>query len=94
MQWPTSASSRSGDWPKTAVRRGYGIAAFSRLALTEELANQTLVVIPFMPWSVRRVFSIVRIRDATLSWPAQELLTTLRTLRPSAFDVQGRVGSG
>src|SRR5215467_3793063 len=66
---------------KTAVRRGYGIAAFSRLAVSEELANQTLVIIGFMPWKVRRAFSIVRIRDAALSWPAQELLKTLRALR-------------
>jgi DNA-binding transcriptional LysR family regulator len=74
---------------KTAVRRGYGIAAFSRLALTEELANQTLVIIPFMPWKVRRAFSIVRIRDAALTWPSQELLKTLRTLRPRSYDVHG-----
>ncbi len=72
---------------KTLVRRGYGIAAFSRLALTEELANQTLVIIPFMPWKVRRVFSIVRIRDAALTWPAQELLTTLRALRSSPSEL-------
>ena len=67
---------------KAAVRHGHGIAAFSRLALTEELASGTLVIIPFMPWKVRRAFSIVRIRDATLSWPAQELLEALRALRP------------
>jgi DNA-binding transcriptional LysR family regulator len=68
---------------KASVRRGYGIAAFSRLALTEELANGTLVIIPFMPWKVRRGFSIVRIRDAALTWPAQELLKALRALRPN-----------
>jgi DNA-binding transcriptional LysR family regulator len=61
---------------KMAVRHGHGIAAFSRLAL-----------IPFMPWKVRRAFSIVRIRDATLSWPAQELLKALRTLWPASYDV-------
>jgi len=69
---------------KAAVRRGYGIAAFSRLAVSEELANRTLVIIGFMPWKVRRAFSIVRIRDAALSWPAQELLKTLRALRRSS----------
>jgi DNA-binding transcriptional LysR family regulator len=72
---------------KTSVRRGYGIAAFSRLALTEELASGTLVIIPFMPWKVRRAFSIVRIRDATLTWPAQALLKTLRALRPSSSEL-------
>jgi len=70
------------------LRRGYGIAAFSRLAVREELANQTLVIIGFVPWTVRRAFSIVRIRHAALSWPAQEILKTLRTLRPSSYDVQ------
>ena len=63
---------------KMVVRRGYGIAAFSRLALTEELETGTLVVIPFVPWKVRRTFSIVRIRDATLSPPAQRFLLMLR----------------
>jgi len=63
---------------KMIVRRGYGIAAFSRLALTEELEAGTLVVIPFVPWKVRRTFSIVRIRDAALSPPAQQFLLMLR----------------
>jgi len=72
---------------KAAVRHGHGIAAFSRLAVGEELANGTLVIIPFMPWKVRRAFSIVRIRDATLSWPAQELIKALRALRPSSYEL-------
>jgi DNA-binding transcriptional LysR family regulator len=63
---------------KMVVRRGYGIAAFSRLALTEELEAGTLVVIPFVPWKVRRTFSIVRIRDAALTPPAQQFLLMLR----------------
>jgi len=63
---------------KLAVRRGQGIAACSRLAITEELEAQTLVVIPFMPWKVRRTFSIVRIRDAALTPPAQQFLLMLR----------------
>jgi DNA-binding transcriptional LysR family regulator len=66
---------------KIAVRRGHGIAAFSRLALTEELAAGTLVIIPFVPWKVRRIFSIVRIRDAVLPPPAQLFLDLLRTQR-------------
>jgi DNA-binding transcriptional LysR family regulator len=74
---------------KTAVRHGHGVAAFSRLAVIEELAGGSLVVIPFMPWKVRRAFSIVRIRDATLSWPAQELIKTLRALRPSSYRTIG-----
>jgi len=69
------------------VRRGVFAGANSRLALTEELANQTLVIIPFMPWKVRRAFSIVRIRDAALTWPAQELLKTLRALRPDSSEL-------
>jgi DNA-binding transcriptional LysR family regulator len=70
---------------KIAVRRGHGIAAFSRLALSEELANGTLVGIPFVPWRVRRTFSVVRIRDATLTAPAQQFLERLRLLRPEHF---------
>jgi DNA-binding transcriptional LysR family regulator len=60
------------------VRRGHGVAAFSRLALTEELESGTLAVIPFVPWTVRRTFSIVRIRDAALTPPAQQFLSMLR----------------
>ena len=63
---------------KLAVRRGHGIAAFSRLALTEELAAGTLIIIPFVPWKVRRIFSIVHIRDAVFTPPAQEFLKMLR----------------
>ena len=63
---------------KLAVRRGHGIAACSRLAITEELELQTLIVIPYMPWKVRRTFSIVRIRDAALTETAQQFLQMLR----------------
>jgi LysR family transcriptional regulator, transcriptional activator of the cysJI operon len=63
---------------KIAVRRGHGIAAFSRLALSEELAAGTLAIVPFMPWRVRRTFSIVRIRDAAPTPTAQQFLETLR----------------
>jgi LysR family transcriptional regulator, transcriptional activator of the cysJI operon len=63
---------------KLAVRRGHGVAAFSRLALTEELDAGTLVVVPFVPWKVRRTFSIVRIRDAALTPAAQSFVTMLR----------------
>jgi len=63
---------------KLAVRRGHGIAAFSRIALTEELEAGTLVVIPFVPWKVRRTFSIIRIRDADLTPPANQFLLMLR----------------
>ncbi len=70
---------------KIAVRRGHGIAGFSRLALIEELAAGTLVVIPFVPWRVRRIFSIVRIRDAVLTPPAQLFLEMLRAQRGQPF---------
>ncbi len=66
---------------KIAVRRGHGIAAFSRLALDEELAAGTLVVIPFVPWRVRRIFSIVRIRDGALTAPAEQFIRLLRRTR-------------
>jgi DNA-binding transcriptional LysR family regulator len=63
---------------KLAVRRGHGVAAFSRLALAEELDAGTLVIIPFVPWKVRRTFSIVRIRDAALTPAAESFVTALR----------------
>ena len=63
---------------KLVVRRGHGVAAFSRLALTEELEAGTLVIIPFAPWKVRRTFSIVRIRDAALTPAAQSFIDMLR----------------
>jgi DNA-binding transcriptional LysR family regulator len=66
---------------KLAVRRGQGIAAFSRLAVREELAAQTLAVIALLPWRVRRAFSIIRIRDGELSDPARKFLTMLRARR-------------
>lgn len=63
---------------KIAVRQGRGVAAFSRLALEHELADGSLVVIPFVPWRVRRIFSIVRIRDATPSPTVRTFLDFLR----------------
>jgi DNA-binding transcriptional LysR family regulator len=62
---------------KLAVRRGHGIAACSRLSVVEELETGSLIVIPFVPWKVRRTFSIVRIRDAALSPAAQQFLLML-----------------
>lgn len=75
---------------KLAIRRGHGIAAFSRLALTEELAAGTLVIIPFVPWKVRRTFSIVRIRDATLTPAAQNFVAMLRRQWPDHFEKRNR----
>lgn len=63
---------------KLAVRRGYGVAAFSRIVVAEELETGTLVVIPFVPWKVRRMISIIRIRDARLTPVAQQFLLMLR----------------
>ncbi|HZP77397.1 MAG TPA: LysR family transcriptional regulator [Pseudolabrys sp.] len=63
---------------KLAVRRGQGIAACSRFSVIEELEAGTLVMIPFLPWKVRRNFSIVRIRDAALTPPAEQFVSMLR----------------
>ena len=63
---------------KLAVRRGQGVAAFSRLVVDEELKARTLVVIPFVPWKVRRMISVIRIRDAALTPAAQKFLDMLR----------------
>ena len=67
---------------KLAVRRGHGVAAFSKLAVSEELKAGTLVVIPFRRWKVRRRFSIVRIRDASLTPAAETFLAALRARWP------------
>jgi len=63
---------------KLAVRRGQGVAAFSRLVVAEELEAGALVVIPFVPWKVRRMISVIRIRDAALTPAAQQFLDMLR----------------
>ena len=63
---------------KLAVRRGHGIAALSRIAMAEELEAGTLVIIPFIPWKVRRTVSIIRIRDAALTPAAHQFLLMLR----------------
>ena len=63
---------------KIAVRRGHGITALGRLAAAEELEAGTLVVIPFVPWKVRRTMSIIRIRDAGLTPSAHQFLLMLR----------------
>ena len=64
---------------KIAVRAGDGIAAFSRQAIEEELASGVLVAIPFGSWRVRRLFSLVRIRDAALTPAAQAFADMLRS---------------
>jgi DNA-binding transcriptional LysR family regulator len=63
---------------KLAVRRGPGIAACSKLAVSEELAAGSLVEIRFVPWRVRRIFSIIRIRDGALTPAASQFLDMLR----------------
>src|SRR4051812_33229496 len=52
---------------KLAVARRHGIAALNRHAVTGELDAGTLAILPFAPWKVRRVYSIVRIRGAELT---------------------------
>jgi DNA-binding transcriptional LysR family regulator len=63
---------------KLAVRRGFGIAAVSRLAVEEELANGSLTVLPILPSKARRLFSIIRIREAKLTPTAERFLALLR----------------
>ncbi len=63
---------------KIAVRAGHGIAAFSRQAVREELASGALVEVPLGRLRVPRLFSLVRIRDATLTPAAEELADMLR----------------
>jgi DNA-binding transcriptional LysR family regulator len=63
---------------KLAVHRGYGIAALSRLAVKEELAAGSLVMLPILPMKARRLFSVIRTRDAALTAAAERFLTLLR----------------
>ena len=79
---------------KLAVRRGRGIAAFSRLAIAEELEAGTLVVVPFAPWKIKRMFSIVRIRDAALTPPAAHFLAMLRQRWGHALRNKLKSGAG
>jgi DNA-binding transcriptional LysR family regulator len=74
---------------KLAVRRGYGVAAFSRLVVAEELEAGTLVVIPFVPWKVRRAICIIYIRDAVLTPPAHQFLLMLRGRWGQTFSSPG-----
>src|SRR5262249_14196325 len=64
---------------KLMVRRGYGIAACSRLAVGEELRTGLLAAIPVSGWKVRNTMSIVRVRDAVLTPAAQQFLEMLRS---------------
>ncbi len=63
---------------KLAVRSGFGIAAFSRLAILEELETGSLVILPIGPSRTSRMFSIIRIRDAALTPAAHRFLVMLR----------------
>jgi len=82
---------------KIAVRAGCGIAAFSRHAVRDELASGALAEIPFGSWRVRRLFSLVHIRDAALTPAAKEFADALRThcraLAAAGPRLRGRRGS-
>jgi hypothetical protein len=67
----------------------YGIAAFSRIAMVEELQAGTLVVIPFEAWKVRRSTCIIRIRDAVLTPQAHQFLLVLRAHCSGVFPRSG-----
>ena len=75
---------------KLAVRGGRGIAAMSRLAVTEELKTSSLVILPFLRTKMRRTFSIIRIRDAPLTPAAQQFLELLRRRCPKPAKVLQR----
>jgi DNA-binding transcriptional LysR family regulator len=63
---------------KLAVRSGYGIAALSRLAVTEELEARSLVELQILPAKAHRMISIIRVRDAAFTPAAQHFLELLR----------------
>jgi DNA-binding transcriptional LysR family regulator len=63
---------------KLAVKRGDGIAGCSRFAIAEELRTGLLGIIPVRRWNVRKMMSIIRVRDAALTPSAQQFLLMLR----------------
>jgi DNA-binding transcriptional LysR family regulator len=63
---------------KFAVKGGYGIAACSRFAVAEELRDGSLQIIPVRGWKVRKVLSVIRVRDAALTPIAEQFLQVLR----------------
>lgn len=63
---------------KLAVKRGDGIAACSRFAVAEELQVGSLGIIPVRGWNVRKMMSIVYVKDAVLTPSAQQFLFMLR----------------
>jgi DNA-binding transcriptional LysR family regulator len=63
---------------KLAVQHGNGIAACSRLAVAQELASGSLVVLPVLAPVLHRTFSIIRTRDAALTPAAQQFVALLR----------------
>ena len=63
---------------KLAVKRGDGIAACSRFAIAEELRAGSLGIVPVPRWNVRKMMSIIRVRDAALTPSAQQFLLMLR----------------
>jgi LysR family transcriptional regulator, transcriptional activator of the cysJI operon len=63
---------------KLAVKRGDGIAGCSRFAIAEELRTGLLWIIPVPRWSVRKMMSIIRVRDAALTPAAQQFVVMLR----------------
>jgi LysR family transcriptional regulator, transcriptional activator of the cysJI operon len=63
---------------KLAVKRGDGIAGCSRMAIAEELRTGSLGIISVPRWSVRKMMSIIRVRDAALTPSAQQFLLMLR----------------
>lgn len=77
---------------KLSVRAGRGIAAISRLAVTEELNAGSLVILPILRTKTRRTFSIIQIRDATLTAAAQQFLDLLRRRCPKTTEPPDRKG--
>jgi LysR family transcriptional regulator, transcriptional activator of the cysJI operon len=64
---------------KIAAKRGYGIAACSRFAIREELRAGSLIVLTLRGWNVRKIMSIIRVRDAALTPSAEQFLLLLRS---------------
>jgi DNA-binding transcriptional LysR family regulator len=60
-----------------ALKRGYGIAAISRYVVAAERRTGSLAAIQVRGWNVRKVVSVLRVRDAKLT-PSADRFQTFR----------------
>jgi DNA-binding transcriptional LysR family regulator len=63
---------------KLTVASGAGIAAISRVALTNELSTGALAILDVPRWRLQRTISVLTARDVPLTPPAESFMRLLR----------------